>query len=58
MIPTLLQPVDEPDPGPKLLDKETYFRSQLANQLVRKFKTLMIYLARNPKRKPNRNSWL
>ena len=27
MIPTLLQSVDEPDPGPKLLDKETYFRS-------------------------------
>ena len=25
MIPTLLQSVDEPDPGPKPLDKETIF---------------------------------
>ena len=48
MIPTLLQSVDEPDPGPKPLDKETIFDVS-ASKLVGKEVQNTDDLSSNPK---------
>ena len=51
MIPTLLQLVDEPDPGPKPLDKETLFDISTI-KLVGKEVQSTDYLSTNSKENP------